>query len=112
MAAPWPCRHMAAEKEDMSRMLYGRFFRQALTERVFCSRTYSVVFLQGVIQYLYMCPVVRASKDMECGASPWVFPFLSSNLFLFAVVYGWDRLLFFRRSIYAEQKHVSGDSYR
>ena len=46
-----------------------------------CSRTYSVVFLQGVIQYLYMCPVVRASKDMECGASPWVFPFLSSNLF-------------------------------
>lgn len=81
MAAPWPCRHMAAEKEDMSRMLYGRFFRQALTERVFCSRTYSVVFLQGVIQYLYMCPVVRASKDMECGASPWVFPFLSSNLF-------------------------------
>ena len=81
MAAPWPCRHMAAEKEDMSRMLYGRFFRKALTERVFCSRTYSVVFLQGVIQYLYMCPVVRASKDMECGASPLVFPFLLSNLF-------------------------------
>ena len=68
MAAPWPCRHMAAEKEDMSRMLYGRFFRQALTERVFCSRTYSVVFLQGVIQYLYMCTVVRASKDMERDA--------------------------------------------
>ena len=79
MAAPWPCRHMEVEKEDISRMLYGRFFRQVLTERVFSSRTYSV--LQGVILYLYIRPVVRASKDMECGAAPWKFPFLLSNLF-------------------------------
>lgn len=81
MAAFWPCGCTAAEKEDVGTMLYVRFFRQALAERIFSSRTYSVVFLQGCILYLYMRPVVRASKDLDCGAAPWAFPFLLSNLF-------------------------------
>ena len=112
MAAPWPCRHMAAEKEDMSRMLYGRFFRQALTERVFCSRTYSVVFLQGVIQYLYMCPVVRASKRYGVWCVTMGISVSSRRIFSFAVVYGWDRLLFSDVPFMQNKKHVSGDSYR
>ncbi len=81
MAAFWTCGCTAVEKEDIDTMLYVRFFRQALAERIFSFRTYSVVFLQGCILYLYMRPVVRASKDMDCGAAPWAFPFLLSNIF-------------------------------
>ena len=81
MAAFWPCRCTAVEKEDIDIVLYARFFRQTLAERIFSFRTYSVAFLQGCILYLYMRPVVRASKDLDCGAAPWAFPFLLSNIF-------------------------------
>lgn len=65
----------------MNRMLYFRFFRQALAEQIFSFRTYVVVFIQGFLLYLYMRPVVRFSKDMNYGATPWTFPFILSNIF-------------------------------
>ncbi len=85
MAALWPCRHAAAEKEDVNRMLYVRFFRQTLIERIFSSRTYSLILLHGFTLYLYMRPVIRVSKDMGCGAALWAFPFLLSNIFFLLI---------------------------
>lgn len=61
--------------------VYFRFLRQALAERIFSPRMYAVAFLHGFLLHFYMRAVVRFSKDMECAATPWAFPFLLSNIF-------------------------------
>lgn len=69
-----------------------RCLRQNLCNKLFQSRTYTLMILHAGIMYLYMKPVLKFSETADYGVSLWVFPFIISNiyflfLFMFGVVY-------------------------
>lgn len=65
-----------------------RIFLQKLQQ----SRMYTLLILETYVLYIYVQPVIKFSQDVKYPSTPWLFPFLFSNvyfifLFMLGVVY-------------------------
>lgn len=65
-----------------------RIFLQKLQQ----SRMYTLLILETYVLYIYIQPVIKFSQDVKYPSTPWLFPFLFSNvyfifLFMLGVVY-------------------------
>lgn len=70
----------------MRQMKYGLHL---LFVKLFHIKTYALLILQVYVLYIYVKPVVRYSQAVSYPVTPWLFPFIVSNIyFLFLFMLG------------------------
>lgn len=73
----------------MRQLYYSiRIFLQKIRQ----NRMYTLLILEAYVLYIYVQPVIKFSKDVNYPSTPWLLPFLFSNvyfifLFMLGVVY-------------------------
>lgn len=80
-------------------MKLARYIKQLIIMKILNTRTLSLLIVQAFIMYIYCKPVLNFSRSVQYNVSPWVFPFIISNiyfafLFLLETVYYFSNVPF------------------
>ena len=78
---------------------------QIFLQKLRQSRMYTLLILETYILYIYVQPVIKFSQDVKYPSTPWLLPFLFSNIyfiFLFKYIYHENRL----KSVYSHVFHI------
>lgn len=62
-------------------LIQFRCLRQILYAKIFHIRTLTLFLLQSGFLYFYIKPLLKYAADVSYPPSPWVFPFIISNLY-------------------------------
>ena len=82
---------------------------QIFLQKLRQSRMYTLLILETYILYIYVQPVIKFSQDVKYPSTPWLLPFLFSNIYF---IYARGSIHVFRHTFYATLLHVSNSAYR
>ena len=77
---------------------------QIFLQKLRQSRMYTLLILETYILYIYVQPVIKFSQDVKYPSTPWLLPFLFSNIyFIFLFMLGVVSVSYTHLDVYKRQ---------